>query len=586
MPVIFTAFAHSQERPLQTLRDENEQVHEFLSEGARRGYYRIHREPNPTPENIIKYLQAERQELILFLFSGHAGRDNLLFDDREAHAAGIAQLMGQCPNLKLVVLNGCSTEGQVAQLLALPNQPAVIATSAPVEDRAATQFSISFFQALCQDRATVNTAFAAGLAAARVVAQSPIEVTRSAEWEAGSSAPVWGLFTSSPAAGEWQLPNELNQSVPADYEPNRFLIDHLIKALTPYSPSAEQIVSSEEQGQGRRDDGEKFEVIIESLPHPIGKQFQKLFANSPTDTAAGFCNRPGTARLAQLVTTYRIAFELISFTLLSQLWNAVTGKPALKVPIPPDALPDIRCFFIREHSEERFDRVFASCRAILALLDKHGIESFVRELQNGEGLFEEESDFFHSCRLLERLEYRLAKPEKIPEDEAGPLCIPAEEELARVLGSLSFITQYDLASVKEIDVIKYRHRAVPEYKHKLVRLVQHSGGTLFPKPEVLPNCMDCASVVLQRKDDPKGPYLNLSPFLIDQNAFDPKASIDKIYHFDHYEKQADAFCFRHVYKPSDPLLVIAKQPEFRVIKEQFDSFAQLVFQQQSFQQAL
>lgn len=57
--------------------------------------------------------------------------------DAVANANGLARLLGQRPNLQLVFLNGCSTEGQVAELLA-QGVKVVIATDAPVNDRKAS----------------------------------------------------------------------------------------------------------------------------------------------------------------------------------------------------------------------------------------------------------------------------------------------------------------------------------------------------------------------------------------------------------------------------------------------------------------
>ena len=132
MESLFLAFANSQSDPLPTLREEDDKACSLLSRRAGQGHYALHRDSCASLPKVAEQLLNYRDSLVAFLFSGHAGRDKLLMEDQDARAEGIAELLGLCQRLKLVILNGCSTGGQVERLLALPNHPAVIATSAPV----------------------------------------------------------------------------------------------------------------------------------------------------------------------------------------------------------------------------------------------------------------------------------------------------------------------------------------------------------------------------------------------------------------------------------------------------------------------
>ena len=151
MQVVFLTYSNSQANPLPTLMEENEKTYSLLSRRSKQLHFSIHRNAFTTINSIIEYLELYRNEIILFSFSGHAGRDTLLLQEQKANAKGIARLLGMCPKLKLILLNGCSTKSQVVQLLELPNQPVVIATSAPVGDYSATKFATSFFRALSED---------------------------------------------------------------------------------------------------------------------------------------------------------------------------------------------------------------------------------------------------------------------------------------------------------------------------------------------------------------------------------------------------------------------------------------------------
>jgi hypothetical protein len=75
------------------------------------------------------------------------------------------------------------------------------------------------------------------------------------------------------------------------------------------------------------------------------------------------------------------------------------------------------------------------------------------------------------------------------------------------------------------------------------------------------------------------PPLNLTPFIIDHNAFDEKAPLSKLHYFDRYQKTLDAYAYKHVYKPDDLPLIIRGESHFEIIKEQFNDFSNLVFKQ-------
>ena len=72
-------------------------------------------------------------------------------------------------------------------------------------------------------------------------------------------------------------------------------------------------------------------------------------------------------------------------------------------------------------------------------------------------------------------------------------------------------------------------------------------------------------------------FLNLSPFIIDQNAFEENTDISKLYFFDRFDVGADRCYYRHVKKPVEdrPLEVMAAS-KYDMVKEQFDAFQQLV----------
>lgn len=88
--------------------------------------------------------------------------------------------------------------------------------------------------------------------------------------------------------------------------------------------------------------------------------------------------------------------------------------------------------------------------------------------------------------------------------------------------------------------------------------------------------MDNRSILLIRLDTEH--YLNLSPFVVDENAFLDKTDICKIYFFSHYSKQASIWFYKYVNKPDDPRWEITEESH-PLIKPQFDAFAEHILQQ-------
>ena len=120
-----------------------------------------------TQADLETHFDRYRDEIRLFHFSGHAGPNALHLNSpdgkaRSSFADGLAGLAGMAPGLRLVFLNGCSTEGQAAAFL---NRGigAVISTSQPLLDRFGLDFARRFYQGFTRanSRLTLKQGFEA-----------------------------------------------------------------------------------------------------------------------------------------------------------------------------------------------------------------------------------------------------------------------------------------------------------------------------------------------------------------------------------------------------------------------------------------
>jgi len=192
MDYIFIAFANSQENSLAQLENEDDIVYRHLNMGKRKFDYTIFRQSMSSIDKISQALTDYQDEISIFLFSGHAGLKHLLLNDQLARAEGIAHSLSLCPNLKLVMLNGCSTMGHV-KLLLDKGIPMVIATSAPVNDNRAYMFSNIFFQMLSRGE-TIENSFEKAVGNAMIKSDLTIHRSLALVAEEKPETPTWGIF--------------------------------------------------------------------------------------------------------------------------------------------------------------------------------------------------------------------------------------------------------------------------------------------------------------------------------------------------------------------------------------------------------
>jgi tetratricopeptide (TPR) repeat protein len=193
----FLAFAQDRQRTLESLEEESTRINQLLTGYAAKQRHTVYFLPNADLNALREALIQHADSIWLFHYGGHATTQHLALEDNPARAEGLAGLLGQCKQLKVAILNGCSTKGQVQRLLNA-GVPLVIATSAPVGDRKATDFAKAFYSALCHGK-TINEAFETGISAARL--QENTAVDRGLDVEEMERHPDgaerWGIYCQS-----------------------------------------------------------------------------------------------------------------------------------------------------------------------------------------------------------------------------------------------------------------------------------------------------------------------------------------------------------------------------------------------------
>jgi hypothetical protein len=162
LPVIFLAFANEyhEGRYLHKLVEEYKQLHAALgqvasNEGAARGQNALCElviRQNVTIGEIFDVFQKYEGRIAIFHYGGHADGYQLLLQGKDgagkiARGGGLVSLLSRRKSLRLVFLNGCSTQ-RLARDLTKRGVPAVIGTSVSIPDDVALLLAARFYKGL------------------------------------------------------------------------------------------------------------------------------------------------------------------------------------------------------------------------------------------------------------------------------------------------------------------------------------------------------------------------------------------------------------------------------------------------------
>lgn len=573
MKKIIIAFANHPQAPLQSVTEEDEGIYNTLNE-ALRGNYVVHRESFATVTNINLAFSNYREDIAVFHYAGHAGEQSLLFNDQAASGQGLAYLLkpsADAGNLRLVVLNGCSTGAQVEELLKI-GVPAVIATSAAVNDRSAREFGTEFFKCVCVKGMSIRQAFETALAAAQLASAVPLGVDAPPSRDLNLPGktprePFWGLFFNTAAAVDQNpIPSEAPGPLPP-FTPNAQLIKTLFTALV--AACNEPAVKLEKALKTEIIDNEENVIqmtIFSALPLPIASQLNTLFAPGSSGTE-DLMRKPGFERLQQLGRIFHIASEFMGIIMISQLWELkITGKVK---NLPGDMRELLDKYFglsIDARSVYDYSSLIRAIRKYIDTLD--GVEYFVSELstlrddnpQNKP--FGEACEFLHFIRSVTYTPTGKPRPKRVSEAEIPALCIRAEAMLSTVFEKLGFLHRYTLTSIQNICINKYRHETSTTFDHQVLKLM-NSNDSKEMNFYLLTKHLDNSGVVLTKqlpsihnaeRRQYKGEsleFLNLSPLVVDINTFERFADQSRLAIFGQYEPATDSYVFRWVKNPDE-----------------------------------
>lgn len=570
-PVIFLAFADDQDDHLEMLKQEGKEIYRTLQALHDQQFLELYREESADIEDIFYNFNRFKDRVAIFHYGGHANGTHLRLEDLSADSRGLARMFGEQKSLQLVFLNGCSTRKQVVKLLESGNR-AVIATSVPIQDKMATEFAVQFYQSLA-NRGTIQNSFnqAVAFLQTKYSQSQPAAIFRSLSYSEDESTetPIpWGLYINEGAEAVlgWKLPDHRKISLPEgfgasirqNYKVNEYIVS-VLEAMAEYNKALYR--EMEDEFGDPRDPREFPELIIKNFPWPIGSQLRILVANSD------MMNKPGMPRLRQLLYSYVISTQFLCYILLAQLWDVKNGG---KMSLNDDFISRFQAIIPEKAGAYDFMALINEAREIFR---EHQIEPFISEFGIIFKSLEEKDEAFEAYQFLEDVRRRMNAGE-VAEDELGQLCNEVEFCLTVILKKIAFLARYRLITVKDIEIYKPKHRDAL-FRVQMGVLNAFDKEFLREKARDQEIFTDSHSVLLVHNLKKMDQYLNLSPFVIDKNAFSGKP-VPNIYMYTHRNGPDYAYLTVNYNinktepEPSDTILT--SEESYHVLEEQFQLF--------------
>ena len=558
-PILLFSYANSASQPLPNLKSEKESVLTILKDRkSLRDDFDI--ETPSSREGIVSVLKdtIKRENLLVFSYSGHAAGDRLITEGEETNSEGMAALLSRCPNLALVILNGCSTEGQVAQLFEAFSKtgykaPIIVATNASVGDKVATDFGIAFSEQTFIYGRNFKTAFEIALAVAKThtdhtEAYSLKEDDRDSRFlDKMAKEGTWGIYVSDEKNQNEKIKltfNQINTFTNSVYKPNERLFKGLIKGLTEYNTGIRGLY--EKNRKIITDVNPYKSRIYECFPLPISKRLQRLESSGSAIDVKDiiFYNTVDKNRLGELLRTYQtiidILFAIIQAELYSYIDKLESSDKDQMLKVAPIYMIAADVLLGNISNMKAFDLFLNDIKLIEEYLM---VKDFALLSDN------DKNELIELGYYFEELQKHYPTLSNL---EAIGLVEFTEIRLTIFFKHILFLTKYNLTSVENI-LLNRRRTNNPQYRHQLFKQ-QWSGLEPSMEQEVLEEFLDDSSVILHKKNDKNifGQYLNLNPFLIDDIMFREKSTISNIMAFSKFKANIESFEYRYlIYSSSE-----------------------------------
>ncbi|MDW3647022.1 MAG: CHAT domain-containing protein [Bacteroidia bacterium] len=551
-PVVFLSFANDEDAYLSNIELEEDQIYQKLQDVHDNGFIEIYNRGRSSIEDIFFQFTRFRDRIIIFHYGGHATGTHLQLQNQDANAKGLAKLMGQQNELKLVFLNGCSTLSQV-KALQDAGVKAIIATSVPIKDNKARIFAVQFYDSLANG-ASLEQAFNDAVSKLETIELSKtdeikihraIDLSFLKKGEEEDEIP-WGLFVKNDKILKWTLPST-NKTIYSDpwvgvkiesQEVNKHIVLPVFEAISEVNPVFEEQLSfyriSKNQATIDLLFRQMMDTIIKHFPWPIGIKLRTLFSNHDSMI------RKSRERLEQLISTYIRLSKFFLFSLLSQLWDEL--HKAEGFDIPENYFDELSDFLGMDLNGALNFSYAGFLGRITRVFDENQVTPFIEQLEGLHLRLEKEDGIAKAYLYFEEVRTAILSG-NLEGGDLAQLCDKAEYSLGELLSFSAFLVDYKLVSIKDIGVSKQR-RSLPLFKHQMGVLAGVAIEVMEGSPKDYSKFTDSHSILLVKGIDQVDKYVNLSPFLMDENAY-KSLNAPKIYMY-MFNREFEEIYYEHV----------------------------------------
>ncbi|HEY5691191.1 MAG TPA: adenylate/guanylate cyclase domain-containing protein, partial [Cyclobacteriaceae bacterium] len=275
---------------------------------------------------------------------------------------------------------------------------------------------------------------------------------------------------------------------------NHQIINQVFEALAAARPSVRKYIEMMEEEDEEPDVRELADLIIRNYPWVVGVELRRLFSGSLRSL--------DDERLEQLLISIHRTLQFLGIVLIIELYERVVEG---KVYLQKEFVQELKSRFVELSTS---DYVWI-IKEIGKCLDEAGVPRFIPEIaEKLDAEFYEALDFPMPVRNSSG-EYDITQTD----DEIAKTCFEYQEKLTFILKKLAFLTPYKLVTIKEIKVLKGRHKQAL-FEHWM-DILSSTNSDFRSKEEKFDSFSDSNAVLFMKSLKRPDNFLNLSPFIID-----------------------------------------------------------------------
>lgn len=587
-PIFLFAFANDQAQTLK-LKEEEQIIRSLMDPLHDQKKVRVHYLSNTTIDEVYQTFNRFHNQIVLFHYSGHSGASFLELEDTLARTTFLSALMGAQKQLRLVFLNGCSNNEQVAALQE-KGVTNIIATSENINDNKAVSFAKYFYQSL-SNNTPLSEAF--DLAKARLQNDHP---DFSIQQRGAKRMPVigiaddtfpWGLYSEDTKTLAWSIPEPRLPSKNDNYieevainypDVNKDLVELVSEGMSHYGEDYKAFWQMYQSNQSPQFFNSLQSMMLSNFPASLCIQLRDLF------TSEG--KTKGRSRLKYLNNSYLTLSKLLTAISLANLWDKVIDKASFEAKnsffIQAIYKKDLQAYLeLSPEKANQFDYVWLIA-TISRIFADNKIKPFITEFEQLFLSLYHFDEIYQAYRFLEQNLRKRLLANDIRSSEVEDLCHDSEHHLGILLKKCAFLCNYQLVTIKDIGVSKSRNEE-PSFIHSKYVLRGIDYAMMDDKPVSRDAFTSNNSVIVTKNFEKQHELLNLSPFVIDENAFKlQEYKLPKIHYFKGWTSDKSLY-YEHIesLESADPLndnfevpehFDFKKYKELDILMKQFGQF--------------